>query len=65
MKRVCLGLELRVMVEFIFIRFFFRVMFCNDLKEKYEKRIIIKGVDVEIMYVFLDYTYISKALIIK
>ncbi|KAL4677904.1 hypothetical protein H8959_020578, partial [Pygathrix nigripes] len=40
-------------------------MFCNDLKEKYEKRIIIKGVDAETMHTLLDYTYTSKALITK
>ncbi|XP_014701709.1 kelch-like protein 6 [Equus asinus] len=44
---------------------YFRAMFCNDLKEKYEKRIIIKGVDAETMHVLLDYTYTSKALITK
>nr|XP_020008095.1 kelch-like protein 6 [Castor canadensis] len=40
-------------------------MFCNDLKEKHEKRIIIKGVDAETMHTLLDYTYTSKALITK
>lgn len=40
-------------------------MFCNELKEKYEKRIIIKGVDAETMHTLLDYTYTSKALITK
>eukprot|EP00069_Balaena_mysticetus_P019952 bmy_12629T0 len=40
-------------------------MFCNDLKEKYEERIIIKGVDAETMHTLLDYTYTSKALITK
>ncbi|KAM8901996.1 kelch-like protein 6 isoform 3-T3 [Lycaon pictus] len=44
---------------------YFRAMFCNDLKEKYEKRIIIKGVDAETMHTLLDYTYTSKALITK
>ncbi|KAM6223414.1 kelch-like protein 6 isoform 3-T3 [Rhynchocyon petersi] len=44
---------------------YFRAMFCNDLKEKYEKKIIIKGVDAEIMHTLLDYTYTSKALITK
>ncbi|KAL0600421.1 Kelch-like protein 6 [Plecturocebus cupreus] len=43
----------------------FKAMFCNDLKEKYEKRIIIKGVDAETMHTLLDYTYTSKALITK
>jgi endonuclease III-like uncharacterized protein len=42
-----------------------RAMFCNDLKEKYEKRIIIKGVDAETMHTLLVYTYTSKALITK
>ncbi|XP_021112046.1 kelch-like protein 6 isoform X1 [Heterocephalus glaber] len=40
-------------------------MFCNDLKEKYEKKIVIKGVDAETMHTLLDYTYTSKALITK
>ncbi|XP_053421462.1 kelch-like protein 6 isoform X2 [Nycticebus coucang] len=44
---------------------YFRAMFCSDLKEKYEKRIIIKGVDAETMHTLLDYTYTSKALITK
>lgn len=44
---------------------YFRAMFCNDLKEKYEKRIIIKGVDAETMHTLLVYTYTSKALITK
>uniref|UniRef100_F7EDI1 BTB domain-containing protein n=1 Tax=Monodelphis domestica TaxID=13616 RepID=F7EDI1_MONDO len=44
---------------------YFRAMFCNDLKEKYEKKIIIKGVDAETMNILLDYTYTSKALITK
>ncbi|KAM9224447.1 kelch-like protein 6 isoform 2-T2 [Dugong dugon] len=44
---------------------YFRAMFCNDLKEKREKRIVIKGVDAEIMHTLLDYTYTSKALITK
>lgn len=65
LKQVCLGLEPRVMVELTFTRLFSRAMFCNDLKEKYEKRIIIKGVDAETMHVLLDYTYTSKALITK
>lgn len=42
-----------------------RAMFCNDLKEKYEERIIIKGVDAETMHTLLNYTYTSKALITK
>ncbi|XP_028925607.1 kelch-like protein 6 [Ornithorhynchus anatinus] len=44
---------------------YFRAMFCNDLKEKYEKKIIIKGVDAEAMQILLDYTYTSKVLITK
>nr|XP_020861420.1 kelch-like protein 6 isoform X2 [Phascolarctos cinereus] len=44
---------------------YFRAMFCNDLKEKYEKKIVIKGVDAETMNILLDYTYTSKALITK
>ncbi|XP_070610132.1 kelch-like protein 6 [Erythrolamprus reginae] len=44
---------------------YFRAMFCNDLKEKYEEKIVIKGVDAEIMQILLDYTYTSKVLITK
>lgn len=40
-------------------------MFCNDLKEKYEEKIVIKGVDADIMQILLDYTYTSKVLITK
>ncbi|KAJ6669142.1 hypothetical protein lerEdw1_007951 [Lerista edwardsae] len=42
---------------------YFRAMFCNDLKEKYEEKIVIKGVDAETMQILLDYTYTSKVLI--
>lgn len=65
LKGVCLDLEPRVSVGLTFTRFSPRAMFCNDLKEKYEKRIIIKGVDAETMNTLLDYTYTSKALITK
>lgn len=58
-------LEPRVTVGLTFSCPFFRAMFCNDLKEKHEKRIIIKGVDAETMHTLLDYTYTSKALITK
>ncbi|XP_048360943.1 kelch-like protein 6 [Sphaerodactylus townsendi] len=44
---------------------YFRAMFCIDLKEKYEKNIVIKGVDAETMQILLDYTYTSKVLITK
>ncbi|XP_077205473.1 kelch-like protein 6 isoform X2 [Paroedura picta] len=40
-------------------------MFCNDLKEKHEEKIVIKGVDAETMQILLDYTYTSKVLITK
>ncbi|XP_063771772.1 kelch-like protein 6 isoform X2 [Pseudophryne corroboree] len=40
-------------------------MFCNDLKEKYEEKILIKGVDAETMRIILDYTYTSKMVITK
>lgn len=53
------------MVALTFTHLSSRAMFCNDLKEKYEKRIIIKGVDAETMHTLLDYTYTSKALITK
>ncbi|XP_073481923.1 kelch-like protein 6 [Aquarana catesbeiana] len=44
---------------------YFRAMFCNDLKEKYEEKIIIKGVDAETMAIILDYAYTSKMVITK
>uniref|UniRef100_A0A8D0GIH3 Kelch like family member 6 n=1 Tax=Sphenodon punctatus TaxID=8508 RepID=A0A8D0GIH3_SPHPU len=44
---------------------YFRAMFCNDLKEKYEEKILIKGVDAETMQILLDYTYTSKVMITK
>ncbi|XP_053245564.1 kelch-like protein 6 [Podarcis raffonei] len=44
---------------------YFRAMFCNDLKEKYEEKIVIKGADAETMQILLDYTYTSKVLITK
>ncbi|XP_015282981.1 PREDICTED: kelch-like protein 6 [Gekko japonicus] len=44
---------------------YFRAMFCNDLKEKHEENIVIKGVDAETMQILLDYTYTSKVLITK
>ncbi|KAM9317076.1 kelch-like protein 6 [Gastrophryne carolinensis] len=44
---------------------YFRAMFCNDLKEKYEEKIIIKGVEAETMQIILDYTYTSKVVITK
>lgn len=42
-----------------------RAMFCNELKEKYEEKIIIKGVDAETMEIILDYAYTSKMVITK
>nr|XP_005991271.2 PREDICTED: kelch-like protein 6 [Latimeria chalumnae] len=42
---------------------YFRAMFCNDLKEKNEEKIVIKGIDAESMQILLDYTYTSKVLI--
>ncbi|XP_072111799.1 kelch-like protein 6 isoform X2 [Mobula birostris] len=44
---------------------YFRAMFCNDLKEKHEERIVIKGVDASTMETLLDYTYTSKVYITK
>ncbi|KAM8953550.1 kelch-like protein 6 [Pelodytes ibericus] len=44
---------------------YFRAMFCNELKEKYEERIVIRGVDAETMDIILDYTYTSKVVITK
>lgn len=65
LKWVFKVLEPRVAVGLTFSCLSSRAMFCNDLKEKYEKRIIIKGVDAETMHTLLDYTYTSKALITK
>lgn len=65
LKEVCLDLEPRVSAGLTFAHLSPRAMFCNDLKEKYEKRIVIKGVDAETMHTLLDYTYTSKALITK
>lgn len=64
-RGICLDLELTIRVGLTFAHLSSRAMFCNDLKEKYEKRIIIKGVDAETMHTLLDYTYTSKALITK
>lgn len=64
-RGICLDLELTIRVGLTFTHLSSRAMFCNDLKEKYEKRIIIKGVDAETMHTLLDYTYTSKALITK
>ncbi|KAG9343169.1 hypothetical protein JZ751_014146 [Albula glossodonta] len=44
---------------------YFRAMFCNDLREKHEDRILIQGVDAETMRVLVNYTYTSKVLITK
>ncbi|KPP58222.1 hypothetical protein Z043_123972 [Scleropages formosus] len=44
---------------------YFRAMFCNNLREKHEDRIQIKGVEAETMKILLDYTYTSKVLITK
>ncbi|XP_069755420.1 kelch-like protein 6 isoform X2 [Narcine bancroftii] len=42
-----------------------RAMFCNDLKEKHEEKIVIKGVDANTMETLLDYTYTSKVYITR
>ncbi|KAL2097896.1 hypothetical protein ACEWY4_007103 [Coilia grayii] len=42
---------------------YFKAMFCSDLKEKHEDKIIIKGLDADTMAILLNYTYTSKALI--
>ncbi|XP_072544669.1 kelch-like protein 6 isoform X2 [Salminus brasiliensis] len=44
---------------------YFRAMFCNDLREKHEECVNIKGIDMENMKILLDYTYTSKVLITK
>lgn len=40
-------------------------MFCNDLREKHEENVNIKGLDADTMRILLDYTYTSKATITK
>ncbi|GCB60537.1 hypothetical protein scyTo_0014187 [Scyliorhinus torazame] len=44
---------------------YFRAMFCNDLKEKHEEKIVIKGVDADTMQMLVDYTYTSKVYITR
>ncbi|GCC23587.1 kelch-like protein 6 isoform X1 [Chiloscyllium punctatum] len=44
---------------------YFRAMFCNDLKEKHEEKIVIKGVDADTMQMLLEYTYTSKVSITR
>lgn len=40
-------------------------MFCNDLREKHEENINIKGIDADTMRILLEYTYTSKVIITK
>lgn len=40
-------------------------MFCNDLREKHEESVNIKGLDAETMRNLLEYTYTSKVTITK
>ncbi|NXU58138.1 KLHL6 protein, partial [Turnix velox] len=42
---------------------YFRAMFCNNLREKYEEKIVLKGIDAEAMNILLEYTYTSKMVI--
>ncbi|XP_028831846.1 kelch-like protein 6 [Denticeps clupeoides] len=42
---------------------YFRAMFCGDLREKHESKILIRGLDAETMQVLLGYSYTSKAVI--
>ncbi|CAH2246641.1 kelch 6 [Pelobates cultripes] len=44
---------------------YFRAMFCNELKEKYEEEIVIQGVEADTMEIILNYTYTSKIVITK
>ncbi|XP_026869845.2 kelch-like protein 6 [Electrophorus electricus] len=44
---------------------YFRAMFCNDLREKHEESVNIKGISAEYMKILLDYTYTSKMHITK
>ncbi|XP_030630434.1 kelch-like protein 6 [Chanos chanos] len=40
---------------------YFRAMFCNDLREKHEDSVVIRGLDAETMDILLEYTYTGKA----
>lgn len=40
-------------------------MFCNDLREKNEENVNIKGIDADTMGILLEYTYTSKVIITK
>ncbi len=40
-------------------------MFCNDLREKHEENVNIKGIDADTMGILLEYTYTSKVIITK
>lgn len=40
-------------------------MFCNDLREKHEENVNIKGIDADTMGVLLEYTYTRKVIITK
>lgn len=42
-----------------------RAMFCNDLREKHEESVNIKGLDADTMRILLEYTYTSKVTITK
>ncbi len=44
---------------------FYRAMFCNDLREKHEENVNIKGIDADTMGILLEYTYTSKVIITK
>lgn len=40
-------------------------MFCNDLREKHEENVNLKGLDADTMSILLEYTYTSKVTITK
>ncbi|XP_067219965.1 kelch-like protein 6 isoform X2 [Chanodichthys erythropterus] len=44
---------------------YFRAMFCNDLREKHEENVNLKGLDADTMRILLEYTYTSKITITK
>ncbi|XP_051729001.1 kelch-like protein 6 isoform X2 [Ctenopharyngodon idella] len=44
---------------------YFRAMFCNDLREKHEENVNLKGLDADTMRILLEYTYTSKVTITK
>ncbi|TRZ04227.1 hypothetical protein DNTS_029919 [Danionella cerebrum] len=44
---------------------YFRAMFCNDLREKHEENVNLKGLDAPTMRILVEYAYTSRASINK